>query len=48
MKDMENKNEVKEMLPEDPEKISAGSWVGKIWSRIKRFGSADAGSGDNQ
>ena len=34
----EKKNERQELTQEEAEKISAGSWLGNIWNKIKSFG----------
>ncbi|MCR5162222.1 MAG: hypothetical protein K6C06_10660 [Lachnospiraceae bacterium] len=35
---MEQKKEKQELNQEEVEKISAGSWLGNIWNKIKSFG----------
>ena len=40
----------KELTGEELEKVSAGSWLGNIWNKIKSFGDSpvDPGNADNQ
>ena len=38
MEQMEQKKEKKKLNQEEAEKISAGSWLGNIWNKIKSFG----------
>ena len=38
MDQMEQKKEKQELNLEEAEKISAGSWLGYIWYKIKSFG----------
>ncbi|MBR7175203.1 MAG: hypothetical protein IKD50_12345 [Clostridia bacterium] len=42
---MENKNKAMELTLEDMEKVNGGSWLGRIWNKIKSFG---GGSGKTE
>ena len=50
MDNMKNRNEMKELNRDELEKVSAGSWLGNIWNKIKSFGDSpvDPGNADNQ
>ena len=38
MTDPEIKKEAKELSAEEMEKVCGGSWLGRIWNKIKDFG----------
>ncbi len=45
MSSMDYQNQEMELNLEDLEKVSGGSWLGRIWNKIKSFG-GDSGSTD--
>ncbi len=45
MSKTENNAKTKELSPDEIEKVSAGSWLGTIWNKIKSF-SGGSGSTD--